>query len=58
MMHISLCYGIKRATTVERDELKPFGFGGELDVCRSSFVGRVPLLRLLRSLTDDFRDIA
>lgn len=29
MMHISLCYGMKRATTVERDELKPFGLGGE-----------------------------
>lgn len=29
MMHISPCYGMKRATTVERDELKPFGLGGE-----------------------------
>ena len=28
-MHICLCYVIKRASRVERDESKPFGIGGE-----------------------------
>lgn len=55
MMHIYLCYGLKRTTRVERDELKPFGFGGELGVCRNSSAEHVPFLGLLRSLTDDLR---
>lgn len=52
-MHIYICYGLKRTTRVERDELKPYGFGGQLDVCRNSSVEHVPFLVLLRSLTDD-----
>lgn len=40
----------KGSTRVERDESKPFGFGGECDVCRSSSVERVPFLGLLKAL--------